>query len=148
MEKWANKLAVLMNDNGMIENDDTEYYIYSIQIMLEKIIGYSVLLALSIVFKVFFQSIVFLLFFSWLRKFTNGLHLPTFKTCFIASISIYILMVNLIDKVFVDTTRECHFIFLCAFIVILYIGAVNTPNINWSYIEEKHNKPKLFMVVP
>jgi accessory gene regulator B len=58
-QHWAEKLADSLLFNGFIKECDKEIYSYHIQILLEKIIGFSVIFLISFWIKKVGQTILF-----------------------------------------------------------------------------------------
>ena len=114
-------------------------YIYSVQLILEKVIAYAALLALSVIFNVTIQTVIFILFFSNIRRYSGGFHLKYFYTCFIFSSFLYILWVNIICPRLGDYTKWSLLGLLITGSIILILGAVNNPYICWDKSEHKKN---------
>lgn len=62
-QHWAEKLADSLLFNGFIKECDKEIYSYHIQILLEKIIGFSVIFLISFWIKKVGQTILFVFYF-------------------------------------------------------------------------------------
>ena len=61
-QHWAEKLADSLLFNGFIKECDKEIYSYHIQILLEKIIGFSVIFLISFWIKKVGQTILYFIF--------------------------------------------------------------------------------------
>ena len=77
-QHWAEKLADSLLFNGFIKECDKEIYSYHIQILLEKIIGFSVIFLISFWIKKVGQPILFVFYFSCIRKRAGGFHANSF----------------------------------------------------------------------
>lgn len=77
----AQKAAKKMCKWKFIYPEQEDEYTYSIQVIFEKVIGYFVLLFLSVFNHLFWQTVIFLIFFSNLRKYTGGYHAGSFFEC-------------------------------------------------------------------
>lgn len=82
MERIAKSVIEQMITSKLIENKDKELYIYSFQIVVEKVAGFLAILILAGMFHAVIQTFLFLLFFSKIRKHTGGFHLSSFYSCF------------------------------------------------------------------
>lgn len=140
MEKLVVFVVERMIINKLIQDDDREIYVYSMQILLEKIIGFSAIYVLAIEWNLFIESILFVLFFSFLRKHTSGFHLSRFCTCFFSSVGIFVIFVEWIYPFFFKHMKWSYIVLVMALLVILCIGAVNNPYIDWTSYEYQENK--------
>lgn len=135
--------SVLINSlcsDGLIEEKDKEIYHYSIQVLIEKIIGFSVIIILSIRWGMLLETILFLLCFSGIRKHTGGYHAKSFMGCLIISIGIYITYVKFIFQKLSSNIDTNMILLVIATMLILAIGAVNHPNMDWSKKEHSDSK--------
>lgn len=133
--------------NGIIKRSNKEIYHYYIQVLIEKIIGFSAIFFLSIIWGVFLETVLFLLCFSSLRKHTGGFHAKSFAGCFIGTIGIYGAYVILFCPIIQKNMNINMVMFITAGIVIFIIGAVNHPNMGWSKKEYNDNKMLARIVV-
>lgn len=140
MEHIINNIINSMLDNKLIEVSKKELYTYHMTIILERLVTYFVILLFSIQFKVFIHTIFFLCFFANIRKHSGGFHLRHFYSCFISSVSIYIMFVKIIYPFLAKYNKMNLLFLLMALVIILYIGSMNNPNINWSIQEFEKNK--------
>lgn len=115
-------------------------YIYHLAMLIEKIVSYFVILILAVIFRSFVHTFFFLFFFSNIRKHSGGFHLSNFYSCFFTSIGLYIVFVKGVYPYFYKNTELLAVGLLIALIIILYIGAVNNENINWSVKEFRENR--------
>lgn len=85
MEQIASKIVFNMMQANIIEENESEEYIYGIQILLEKVISYSIIILIALVLHRLFEIVLFLSAFSFLRKYSGGIHCKRFTTCLMAS---------------------------------------------------------------
>lgn len=134
-EYVANLLVEKLLEQSLIHPHDKDIYIYYAQIWIEKLVGFSAFLIISMIENLLVETILFVVFFSWIRKYTGGFHASNFFWCFIGSCGVYLLYINIVYPLLVcclDLNMILLFISVCA---ILAIGAVNHPNMNWNYAE-------------
>lgn len=136
----ADMLTEHMSISGLIKQDEKKIYRYYIQILIEKIIGFSAIFSLSIIWGILLETVLFLLCFSSLRKHTGGFHAKSFGGCFIGTIGIYSAYVKLFSPIIHKNMNINMIMFIIAGIVIFIIGAVNHPNMGWSKEEYNDNK--------
>lgn len=134
-EYVANLLVEKFLEQGLIHSHDKDIYIYSAQILIEKLVGFSVILIISMVKNLWVETILFAVFFSWIRKYTGGFHASNFFWCLIGSCGVYLLYISIVYPIFM-WHMDINMLLLCISVcTILAIGAVNHPNMNWNKAE-------------
>lgn len=133
---WVNALYV----NGRIEEKDKAIYHYSVEVLIEKLIGMSLILLLSIWFGLVGQTILFLIYFSAVRKHAGGFHANTFRTCLIGTVGIYVLYAKVLYPFLTKHMNINMALTVIALMLSLVIGAVNHPNMEWSKKEHDDSK--------
>lgn len=86
MEQVASRIVIKMMRADLIKENESEEYIYGIQVLLEKIISYLIIISIALVLHCCFEVLLFLISFSFLRKHCGGIHCKRFETCLIISI--------------------------------------------------------------
>ncbi len=86
MERVASRIVSRMLLANLISDKESDEYTYDVQVLLEKIISYVMILGLAIVFNRLLEIALFTASFSLLRKFSGGIHCKRFETCLIASL--------------------------------------------------------------
>lgn len=149
MEKIATFLANKMLDEKMISQEDKDWFIYSLQVVIEKIIGYVSILLLAMMFNCFFQTVLFLLVFSGVRQYSGGFHLKHFWSCYLLSIGLYVIFVLIFQKYRFEFSLIEMLIVFFIVLGIFCIGAVNNQEVHWSNKEqsEKSALTKLMAVL-
>lgn len=135
-------VALIINQliiNQLINEDDKELYEYCMIITFEKILGFSVILLFAIKYELFAETLIFIIFFSNIRKHTNGLHFSNFATCFFTSIGIYIFYAKFIYPYLKNNLILNYTLLLFSIIILLTIGSVNSQNIDWTHSEQQKN---------
>ncbi|MCI9078203.1 MAG: accessory gene regulator B family protein [Lachnospiraceae bacterium] len=115
----------------LIDDKMREDYIYVLQIYIEKIIGIGSILLISIFLECLFQTILFLLFFTGLRKRTGGYHANTFLFCYLETVGTYII-IFCIHPILVKNSLVLYVGVILASVIICLIGTVNHPCIHMS----------------
>ena len=133
---WVNTLYM----NGRIKEKDKAIYYYSVEILIEKVIGMSLILFLSICFGLLGQTILFLVYFSAIRQHAGGFHANTFRACLIGSLGIYILYARVLYPFLAKHMNINIALTMIALIFSLVIGAVNHPNMDWNKKEHDDSK--------
>lgn len=140
-EYMASVLINSMFSGGLIEEKDKEIYRYSAQVLIEKIIAFLVIFIFSIMWGILLETILFLIFFSNIRKHTGGYHAKSFLGCLISSTGIYIAYTKIIYPNLAANVNVNIILLLVAALLIWAIGAVNHPNMDWS--KKEHNDSKM-----
>lgn len=134
-EYVANLLVDKLLVQGLIQPHDKDIYVYSAQIWIEKLVGFSAILVIAMIKHLWVETILFVVFFSWIRKYTGGFHASKFFWCFIGSCGVYSVYVSIIYPILMRNI-DFNILLLCISVyTIIAIGAVNHPNMNWNYAE-------------
>lgn len=149
MELVVRYLVGRMRQENMISEEDKEWYEYSLQIIIEKIIGFSTILAISVIWNYFLQTVVFLLVFSIIRNYSGGFHFRHFGSCYLFSTGIYLVFLLLFQKYRVEFTSIVMLIVFLIVLGIMCIGAVNNPAAHWNVKEqcEKNSSIRIVAVI-
>lgn len=115
----------------LIDDNMREDYIYALQINIEKIISIGSILFISMFLRCLFQTILFLLFFTGLRKRTGGYHAGTFLFCYLESVGTYII-IFCINPILSENSFVLYAGVIFASAIICLIGTVNHPCMHMS----------------
>lgn len=132
MKIIVERLVDKMLYENMISQEDKEWYIYSLQIVIEKTIGLSTILLLGVLFDYLFQTIGFWLVFSGIRKYSGGFHLKHFWSCYLFSVGTYLIFVQVYQKFVFEITSTQMILVTIVCLGIYSIGAVNNQEIHWN----------------
>ena len=141
MEYISTYLADRMCRNDIIKEDDVKFYAYSIQLMLERVIGFILIGIFALVFKSFFEIAVFTITFSVIRTSSDGIHCKTSIGCFISSV-LMALSTILVSNWLINYPLVCMASFVLSAVIIFYIGTIRDPNMDLSDIEFIHLKKR------
>lgn len=130
-EYISDRLTEQLYEYQLITANERAEYRYFIQLLVEKVVGFSVIFLVAISTNLLLQTICFILFFSNIRKYSGGFHAKGFLGCMCLSIVIYfgytkLLFPYLLYKSWLNTC-----LLVGAFIIILAIGAINHPDMHW-----------------
>lgn len=116
----------------LFEKDDSNIanYIYGMELFLSSFICSILLLLIGTITDTFFESIIFILFFSALRIYTGGFHAHSFMLCtvitlvnYIVIICIYRWLYNYFSRLYVNLP-----VFILTLFVIVIVAPVDNPN--------------------
>lgn len=116
----------------LIDYDIKENYEYAIQVHLEKIIGFSILLTISMLCGFLGETIVFIIFFTYARRYSGGFHAGSFCSCLFCSVVTYIVYVKCLYLFLLSNMGVNMIIVSISALIIMIVGAVNHPNMHWS----------------
>jgi len=139
MDQVASKIVARMMMANLISEKDAEEYIYGVQILLEKIISYSIIFLLALILNRLLEVFLFVLSFSLIRKYSGGIHCKRFETCLIASAAVSISGIALFPLV-ENRILLYQGGLIMSIIIVIIIGAINNPNIDWSICEYRKAK--------
>lgn len=119
MEQVAARIVEKMVLENVISEDDSAEYKYGIQILIEKIISYAIILGLALILNRFLEVLLFVLSFSFIRKYSGGIHCKGFADCLIISTAVSfsgVVLFPLVEKVFLtyqgggdNVNDNCYF---------------------------------------
>lgn len=135
MSYLASILTEKFMKNSLIDSNVKENYDYAIQVYLEQIIGFSILLTVSMLCGFLGETIAFIVFFTYVRRYSGGFHVRSFHGCVFCSVVTYIVYVNYLYSFLLRNMRINMIIVAISAFVILLVGAVNHPNMHWSICE-------------
>lgn len=132
MDKVVSKIVDSMLDEQIISIEERDIYVYSLQMIIEKTIGYIAIFVLALVFDLFLPTVMFVIFFGAIRKYSGGFHLAHFYSCFLMSIGVYIVMCKKIYPMLPLFSAGSLALVIISCIITIIIGAINNPNIHWN----------------
>lgn len=138
-----NKLSTILTNNllskGLISTDERDLYIYGLFMLLSEAL-FSILACLTgIIFKCFFESVIFFISFMLIRRFAGGFHAKTETVCEILSSLAIIGSIALIklSKIYDMKTALLCIALVCT-VVIFILCPLDTPEKPLSDKEFKH----------
>lgn len=139
IEKLTLKLVNQMERQKIINKSNCEYYEYALIAMAENAITLGTMLFLGLLFKQFFHTICFVIFFLSLRKRTGGFHADEFWQCYLGTVIIYIAVMQVTPVLCINSTIMYGLLFL-AMILIWIMGTINHPNMDMNKDELQESK--------
>jgi len=126
----ANSMTDAMVNKKILSSEKRDYYAYILEVMIGKVITYSILVILSIIMHAIIPTLFFMVFFFSLRERTGGFHLDSFFRCLISTIVIYFLINTVMLTFFLSHVSLMYIILGISVVIIMYIANVNHPNLN------------------
>jgi len=125
----ASTMTDVMIKKKILMSEKRDYYAYILEVMIEKIITYSVLVIISIIMNVAIPTLFFMVFFFSLRERTGGFHFNSFLKCLISTLIIYLLMNTVLITFFLSHENSLYVTLGISVLIIMYIANVNNPNL-------------------
>jgi accessory gene regulator B len=139
---FENIIAGIVNqmiNEGIAANEWKENYIYALITIIEKYITILTIIFISLLYKKFIPTVLFLLIFFSLRKRTGGYHADKFWKCYIGTIIVYALVL-LTYHYFIDNKFILYGGLIISIVIIEKIGTINHPNIHMDSHELNDSK--------
>lgn len=139
IENTSDKIVNRMIANEIISDDDRAIYSYHLQVILETVVGHAILLTLAALAGHFIEVALFLLSFNILRSSTSGYHCKTNTGCILLSAFSCALVVALENSA-MNNILLFQWCGVLSMMFLLFVGAINHPNMGWSDEELKAAK--------
>lgn len=146
IEEIVLNLVTQMEAKKIIEENSREFYEYALVTIAERVISVSTMLIIAIIYKQFFQTVAFLIFFLSLRKRTGGYHADKFWQCYLLTVMSYIGVVQ-VASVLLEKSHIMYALLFLAVLVVEVIGTVNHPNIDLDENELRETKKSARLIV-
>lgn len=146
IEKMALKIVNQMEMEKIISKSSCEYYEYALVGMVEHAITIGTMLLLGLIFRQFLPTICFIVFFFSLRKRTGGFHASKFWQCYLGTVIIYSVLVQIIPLLCRNQAVMYAMLFLAMFLICI-MGTINHPNMDMSKSELQESKKAARLLV-
>ncbi len=131
MENISALIADRMCKLEIIKEDDLKYYAYSIQVLLERTIGFILIGIFALAFRSFFEIAVFVTTFILIRIHSDGIHCRTSVGCFVSSV-LFTLSTIPVTTLLINHPIICKEAVMFSMVLIFVIGTIRDPNLNLS----------------
>lgn len=146
MEHVTSRIVNRMISAELISESEADYYNYGVQILIEKLVSYSVTFGLAVLIHHFWEILLFIVSFSALRKYTGGIHCKRFKTCMLVS-----TIVSISGVIVFNLAKLNYLLYqggaMMSIIIVALIGSVNNPYIDWSDYEYRNAKRRARLII-
>lgn len=146
IEKMALKIINQMEIEKIISKSSCEYYEYALIGMVEHAITVGTMLLLGLVFRQFLPTLCFIVFFLSLRKRTGGFHAEKFWQCYLETVIIFSVLIQIVPILSRYPAVMYAMLFL-AIVLIFIMGTINHPNIDMNTNELQKSKKAARLVV-
>lgn len=128
-EKIAKKITDSFIRKNIIKKEDEQIYEYSYEVLISQSVYILIMIFISILFKAFFETLIFFLGFYICRSLTGGYHASNYIKChllFALNQIVFLLLLLLMpNRCFCIIT---FIALLISIIIILTVGPVDNPN--------------------
>lgn len=145
MDKLIESIAHGFLQAGLIDDDQTEWLVYSLQCRAMNIGGFCVLIFFGLLVAPFPQVLLLNLGLAFLRKRTNGLHMPTTLSCFAFSIVCEYACLYLIRLLSADLSIFSFGLLAIATVLICLLAPCNNKAIHLSQNELKKARKAVYI---
>lgn len=130
MEKFYKAIILLLVENNSIRRTSCELYEYAIKILFRFIINITVTFIIATCLDMVKECLFFLTSFFFIRKFSGGLHLNKYVSCFFASEVLIVGSLVLLRLLIKNDCNILIFIFLIIIssILLLLLSPVKNNN--------------------
>lgn len=102
LKNLAESLAQILAANKIIKVEDCDVYRYGLELVISKIIMYTIVLIIALLTNTMLFSVLFIGMYMLLRQYTGGFHCKSAEMCLVVSVLMYLIvllfyLVNLIN---------------------------------------------------
>lgn len=128
INRCCSKSIDFLIDNGTLNSEDKELYMYSMRVLVCGLINAITALAIGMVMGMLKQSVCLFVTFFIIRKFAGGMHADKYKNCFVSSIFINVLALGgiYLFKRFNNVALFCIILFISLITIIIFSPIENT----------------------
>ena len=132
MDKLIESITQKCLRENLIDEDQTEWLLYSLQCKAMNIGGFCILIALGSLIAPFPRVLLLNLGLVFLRKKTNGLHMPTKLSCFAFSLAFEYVCLLTIRQLASNKSLVSLGLLLVSSVLILWLAPCNNEAIHLS----------------
>lgn len=147
LEWISNKLVDAFVELGIIEKEKKDNYLYGAEFLFMKIIGIIIMGVIGILTHKIIETIVFIITFNSLRKYTNGYHSEKPLFCIIESVITYLLICLVLSEFLINYIYPLHIITLISLFIIYVLSPVNSDSIMLNKNEIKEHKENIKYII-
>lgn len=141
----SNKIAHYLVNNNMLPKYKLDWCTYFFETKLIQLCYFSAIFFVSSFYFPFVDTLMFILTFMFLRKYSGGYHSSNEISCFVISLSIVILGIKTAHYFAYISIQYSIFFLALSSIIILLFSPVNHPNLRLTHDEMVAMKKKTFI---
>lgn len=145
MERVANKLVERLVHNKVIEKEDKDIYVYAICCLMMDIAPVIIVILFGIILDNVKQSIIFILPFVLIRKYSGGYHTKKASTCVICSCTVLFISLRLLS--YANNIWLSNILIILSVTTIVYLTPIESENHKLSKYEKKRCKKCTYVII-
>lgn len=134
-EKISKNFTSYLLRKEIICDEKVEIVNYLFQIYIEKMVVYMTLFFYGVYREKIVELFFFLIMYTNLRKYTGGFHAQNFFRCYIGSVTVVVIGLEVFVSMTYTQNLFVSVIYIIAVFIISIIGTVNHPNMDFTKIE-------------
>ncbi len=121
-QKQSENIVNSLINKNIIEKDKEKLVVYGVSMMIELFVNIITTLALGLMFGLVFESIIFILSYSFIRMYTNGYHCKSAINCYLFSCGIIVIFLILMKFVLKENIQIVTLVsvFICLPILLKF----------------------------
>lgn len=130
LNSLARRIAGFILTQKSTEENMFSVYSYGIELLISSVLGVLLVIAVGFVLGNFMDSLLFLISFIFLRKYTGGLHCNSYTACNVTTVLTFVVAVKISGLLNSLSNKILCFVLMAVFIVfvILLLAPVSNPN--------------------
>jgi Membrane protein putatively involved in post-translational modification of the autoinducing quorum-sensing peptide len=129
LDKLSGKIVEVLKESGLIAKEDTEIYLFGVEVALLKLIHFATMLIVGFCFGMALETVVFIVSYSLLRVYAGGFHAETRLGCY--GISWFMILFTLFLTKFCPAlilSTVAVIFFIPSFLIIFILAPVENKN--------------------
>lgn len=144
----SKEIVNILTNNEILDSRNKDIYKYSIEILLLNSLLLIIFFTLSVLGKCINLFISFLIFFIPKRILSGGYHAKHSETCFLLSISIYVISIIISKHVFLLYTNKLLILtYLLGIIALILWSPLEDCNLSLTVHQYERNKKIIYIIV-
>lgn len=144
----SEKIVTQLIEKKIIKKEEIHLYQYSMELFISTVINIAIILFIGFFFSKLGETAIFLLFFCLLKRYTGGLHMPTYKSCIVTFSSIYLFLMFSDNYWFQLPSYVFAGLVMISLAVIMIFAPVEDRNRPLSVTEVIRLKRKIKYILP
>lgn len=147
VNKISENVADYFLQNNIIHDNETEVYIYGLELIISSFLGISIILFIGIILRKCIDSIIFLFCFITLRQYSGGYHAGSYFRCNLYFITTFLITEAAVIFIHASYKEFLSIGLLCTSLVILLkFAPVDNKNKRLNNLQKYKNK-KIALII-
>lgn len=135
LNKASNKIAEILIKQRIVDKDDIEIYQFGIYQAISFFVNILSTIVILAVYDMFFEGLLFCLFYFLLRCYGGGYHAKSPVYCYILSVLLIIVEMNLIN--YFKQNIFVNFLIIPSCLIVWFLSPIETDNKKLDNLERK-----------